>query len=374
MTEISDPIRTVLQGYLEVLYLACDLNSNWTASDLHAAFEWALTLYKLTSDPSKSASVASTAEILKPLLPCIIQDALDEVIKSPTEVLLRRLLIHNTASGSRNHHPDWTLKVLAAHTSACSLPEPCLERDVHSALINMRERASCESLLQAASRDAAVEMVPSTVHQLALAAPSWLPYPAPVASEYLYYFSRASTLELAAAATLLRKQLQQQQSRITDSGLEVSTAIRTERIETTEPAAARAELLAMALCLPLPQYKPSQLEQLGISVQRAASPEQERTKRKLLKRLPEDPLAQELCSLLRFTPSLAAILPAPLLSRACRSSFPLSVEYAAALEKLRVESSIPVTAVISALKFACLINDTTALLFKDALGTIYRSI
>lgn len=63
MTEISDPTRTVLQAYFEVLYLACDLNSNWTASDLHAAFEWALTLHKLASDPSKSASVASTAEV-----------------------------------------------------------------------------------------------------------------------------------------------------------------------------------------------------------------------------------------------------------------------------------------------------------------------
>jgi hypothetical protein len=63
MTEISDPIRPVLQGYLEVLYLAWDLNSNWTASDLHAAFEWALTLYKLASEHSKALILASTAEV-----------------------------------------------------------------------------------------------------------------------------------------------------------------------------------------------------------------------------------------------------------------------------------------------------------------------
>jgi hypothetical protein len=63
MSEISDPIRTVLQGYLEVLYLACDLNSQWTSSDLHAAFEWALTLQKLASDPSKAAALVSTAEV-----------------------------------------------------------------------------------------------------------------------------------------------------------------------------------------------------------------------------------------------------------------------------------------------------------------------
>lgn len=260
--------------------------------------------------------------------------------------------------------------MLAAHTSACSFPEPSLACDVPNALISIRERDSCDSLLQAASRDVEVAVSPAAVHQLASAAPSWVPYPASIASEYLSYFSKASTLELAAAATLLKQQLHQQQSRkISSDKKEETITIGTEKIEPKQShAAVRAELLAMALCLPLSQNKDnSQLNQQEV-------PEESRTERKFLQRRPEDPLAKELCSLLRSTPALAVSLPAPLLSRACRSSFPLSVEYAAALEKLRLENSVPVTSVISALKFACLINDTTALLFKDALETIYTSI
>ena len=68
MSKVSDPIRSVLQSYLEVLYLACDLNSNWTAHDLHAAFEWALTLHKLASDPSRFSAIATAAEVSLTLL------------------------------------------------------------------------------------------------------------------------------------------------------------------------------------------------------------------------------------------------------------------------------------------------------------------
>ena len=267
--------------------------------------------------------------------------------------------------------------MLAAHTSACSLTEPFLARDVHNALITIREKDSCDSLLQAASRDAAVAVSPSAVHQLALAAPSWLPYPAATASEYLDYFSKSSTIELAAAATLLRQQNLHQQVRRRAGEQKKEETTRIERIEPAEPhAAVRAELLAMALCLPLSQNNITfQLHQEAeIPLQGTEKLEEESSKRKLSQRLPEDPLAQELCSLLRSTPSLAVSLPAPLLSRACRSSFPLSVEYAAAVEKLRAENSVPVTSVIVALKCTCLINDTTALLFKDVLDTIYKSI
>jgi hypothetical protein len=264
--------------------------------------------------------------------------------------------------------------VLAAHTSACSLPEPPLARDVNNALMHIRENASCDKLLNAATT-AAVAVSPSAVQQLAMKGPSWVPFPIAIASEYLEYFSKKSTLELAAAATLLRQQqqLKSKNSRQLETTITKTTEVSIGKLE---PAAARAELLAMALCLPLPQRLPSQLEQEVEAEEEEGHIEEERAKRKLLKRLPEDPLAVELCSFLHSTPTLAVSLPAPLLARACRSSFPFSIEYAAALKRLREESSsgVPLTAVIGALKHACLTDDTTALLFKDALESIYSSI
>lgn len=326
-----------------------------------------------------------TIQNLKPSLPHIIQTTLDEAIKSPTEILLRRLLVHNNsntaASGRRSQRPDWILKVLATHTSACSLQDPSLAQDVHNALIHIHEKESCGKLLQAAMKDAALvtSPSPSAVQKLAMAAPVWLPSPAAIASEYLAYFNNESTLELAAGAMLLR---QQQELLVKTNNKQIETAA--EVIETPDPAV-RAELLAMALCLPRNHHREQQpssiLDSPRDTGDQAELPviekEKERANRKKLsRRLPENPLAHELYSLLHSTPTLAVTLPPPLLSHACRSSFLLSLEYAAALKKLREDqnTNVPVTAVISALKHACLINDTTALLFKDALDNVYRSI
>jgi hypothetical protein len=296
---------------------------------------------------------------------------LEDAIKSPTQVLLRRLLVHGNNLKHTAPRPDWTLKVLAAHTSACSLPEPSLAKDVHTALAHIRETDICESLLNAAQRDSAVAVAASSVQQLAAGAPSWVPFPAAIASEYLTYFSKPSTLDLTAAAAALLRQQQQHRKKEEESVVKRTAA---------EPASAamRAELLAMALCLPLPQPKfPQKYVQKDAAIlpqARGESAGEESAKRKLTERLPQDPLALELCSLLRSTPSLAISLPSPLLARACRSSYPLSIEYAAALEKLREENTVASTAVISALKQACLFDDTTTLVFKDALNAMYRSI
>ena len=269
--------------------------------------------------------------------------------------------------------------MLAAHTSACSLQEPSLAQDVHNALVHIHEKDSCGKLLQAARKDAAVvtSPSPSAVQKLAVAAPVWLPSPAAIASEYLAYFNSESTLELAAAAMLLR---QQQVLLVRTNNRQIETDV--EVVETAEPAVP-AELLAMALCLPRNHNRElsSIIDSPRDTGDQAELPAIEKeiergNRKKLSQRLPENPLAHELCSLLRSTPTLAVTLPPPLLSRACRSSFLLSLEYAAALKKLREDqnTNVPVTAVISALKHVCLINDTTALLFKDALDNVYRSI
>ena len=60
--ESVDPTRTVLQSYLEVLYLCLDNMSKWTASDLHAAFEWALALHKISLDVDRAAALANIAQ------------------------------------------------------------------------------------------------------------------------------------------------------------------------------------------------------------------------------------------------------------------------------------------------------------------------
>ncbi len=260
--------------------------------------------------------------------------------------------------------------MLAAHTSACSLPDPSLANDVYNALMYIRQRDSCESLLQAVQKDTAVTVAvsPSAVQQLAAAAPSWVPFPATLASEYLAYFSKGSALELAAAATLLR----QQKKHSRDSP--ATAPITGERnTEIAEHHAAHAELLAMALCIPEFSQVQHPPEGLVRQEERQADKE-ERGKRKLTQRLPQDPFSEKLCSLLRSTPTLAISLPAPLLARACRSSYSLSLEFAAALEKLLEENVVSSTQVIDVLKHACLFNDTTSLLFKEALDTAYRSI
>ena len=60
---IIDPVRTLLQGFLEVLNLACDPGSRWTATDLHAAFEWASNLHKLCTDHGKLQEVSARAQV-----------------------------------------------------------------------------------------------------------------------------------------------------------------------------------------------------------------------------------------------------------------------------------------------------------------------
>ena len=59
----ADPVRTALQGYLEVLYLALDRGSVWLSSDMHAAFEWDVHLHKVIMQPEMPQKLQNLAQV-----------------------------------------------------------------------------------------------------------------------------------------------------------------------------------------------------------------------------------------------------------------------------------------------------------------------
>lgn len=61
--QISSEARAALEGYLEVLSIAAQGNFAWTARDIHAAFEWANVLGRISGIPEIVPSLNQAAKV-----------------------------------------------------------------------------------------------------------------------------------------------------------------------------------------------------------------------------------------------------------------------------------------------------------------------
>lgn len=300
---------------------------------------------------------------LLPVLPPIITNDINETIRFPIKTLLGRLLL-------RDHsRPDWTLKVLSAHASACTLSEPGLSSDVSQEIAHLRERQTCLSLLQCSARESAS---PSAVQRLEEAAPRWLPCPTTLASEHLNYFSSQNALQVASAAGLLLESKNKKKGIWFQSNTEQDLPGRSH----ADPAV-RAEILAMALCVAKTDTPKALISNIAQHRHLGAANAQQAERCPITTNSSDTPsgaLSQELCAMLQGNPSLAVALPAPLIAQACRASFAVTIEHANALNTLHQQQIVELHVLVNSLRHCCLLNDHTALFFREKLETFYSAV